>query len=418
MTNSSTRHVIVIGGGIIGAASAHFLDQAGWRVTILERGAFGMGCSHANCGFVCPSHVLPLAMPGAFQQAFKAMIAKDSPFYIKPRFDWALWSWLTGFVRRCNERDMLAAGRAIQPLLDSSRRLYDQLMQTPGLACEWETRGLLFVFQTPSAMNHHAATVKLQREQFGFEARRFDGEAVSELEPALKPGSAGGWLYEGDAHLRPDKLLESWRAHLQSRGVTIREQCAVEGIAGQHGEARALTTSQGRLEADAFVVATGAWTPLLATHLGCKIPIQPGKGYSITMRRPAICPRYPLMFEEHRVAVTPMQSGYRLGSTMEFAGYDTTLNRGRLELLKRGAEHYLREPYTQPVEEEWYGWRPMTYDSLPIIGKSPAYANVWIAAGHNMLGLSMAPATGRLVTELITGTTPHLDPTPYAVTRF
>jgi D-amino-acid dehydrogenase len=418
MTDSSTRHVIVIGGGVIGAACAHFLDQSGCRVTILERGGFGMGCSHANCGFVCPSHVLPLAVPGAFQQAFKAMIAKDSPFYIKPRFDWSLWAWLTGFVRRCNVRDMLAAGRAIQPLLVSSRRLYDELMRSPGLACEWETRGLLFVFQAPTAMNHHADTVELQRQHFGLDARRFDGEAVNELEPALKPGLAGGWLYEGDAHLRPDKLLVSWRSHLEARGVTIREQCAVQGIVGEHGAARALTTSQGEFAADAFVVATGAWTPLLGKHLGCKIPIQPGKGYSITMPRPAICPKIPLMFEEHRVAVTPMQSGYRLGSTMEFAGYDTTLNRRRLEILRRGAEHYLREPHTEPVEEEWYGWRPMTYDSLPIIGKSPAFANVWIAAGHNMLGLSMAPATGRLVAELITGTTPHVDPGPYIPMRF
>ena len=172
------------------------------------------------------------------------------------------------------------------------------------------------------------------------------------------------------------------------------------------------------MAADAFVFATGALTPLLSQHLGCPVPIQPGKGYSITMPRPARCPAVPLIFEEHRVAVTPMQSGYRLGSTMEFAGYDTTLNRRRLDLLKEAARHYLHEPFSAPVEEEWFGWRPMTYDGKPIIDHSPALANVLIAAGHNMLGLSMAPATGRLVAEVLNQEDPHLDLMPYSATRF
>jgi D-amino-acid dehydrogenase len=148
------------------------------------------------------------------------------------------------------------------------------------------------------------------------------------------------------------------------------------------------------------------------------VPIQPGKGYSITMARPARCPTIPLIFDEHRVAVTPMRSGYRLGSTMEFAGYDTSLNRARLNLLREAARHYLHEPLGEPVLEEWYGWRPMTYDGKPIIDRSPALGNVWIAAGHNMLGLSMAPATGRLVAELLDGRPPHIDPAPYSVKRF
>jgi D-amino-acid dehydrogenase len=152
--------------------------------------------------------------------------------------------------------------------------------------------------------------------------------------------------------------------------------------------------------------------------MGCRIPIQPGKGYSITMPRPALCPTLPMIFEEHRVAVTPMQSGYRLGSTMEFAGYDNRLNQRRLALLREGAEVYLREPYGEPVQEEWYGWRPMTPDSVPIIDWSPAYSNVLIAAGHNMLGVSMGPGTGKLVAEILCGAVPHVDRGPYAISRF
>src|SRR5438445_11113267 len=138
----------------------------------------------------------------------------------------------------------------------------------------------------------------------------------------------------------------------------------------------------------------------------------------MTMPRPAVCPTYPLIFEEHRVAVTPFRSGYRLGSTMEFAGYDDTLNRKRLAILTDAAKLYLREPLAEPVQEEWWGWRPMTYDGLPIIDRSPVMANVLIAAGHNMLGLSMAPATGKLVSELMGEVQPHIDPGSYSLKRF
>jgi D-amino-acid dehydrogenase len=152
--------------------------------------------------------------------------------------------------------------------------------------------------------------------------------------------------------------------------------------------------------------------------LGCRIPIQPGKGYSMTMRRPNICPAIPLIFPETRVAVTPWESGYRLGSMMEFAGYDETLRVERLELLKRGAEPFLKEPWTEAVEERWFGWRPMTFDGVPIIDFAPALENVLIAAGHNMIGMSTGPGTGRLVAEMMSRAPTHIDGRCYGLARF
>jgi D-amino-acid dehydrogenase len=405
--------VVIAGCGVIGTACAYYLSRSGWSVTMIDRGEFGKGCSHANCGLVCPSHVLPLAAPGAIGMAVRALFQKNSPFLIKPRLDPTLWSWLFRFARRCNMQDMLEAGRAIQALLLSSRSLFEELIKTEPLDAEWETRGLLFVFRSPAQMEHYAQTDRLQREAFGLAAARHDGDAVVELEPALKPGLAGGWYYSSEAHLRPDKLLSSWRSLLESRGVRVLEHCEFIGFERQGKLARALVTPRGPLHAEAFIIATGAWTPLLHRQLGCRTWIQPGKGYSITMARPAKCPAIPLLFEEHRVAVTPMHSGYRLGSTMEFAGYDTKLNRRRLDLLRAGARPYLQEPFGEPVLEEWYGWRPMTYDGKPIIDRSPVLDNVFLAAGHNMLGLSMAPATGKLIAELLGGAPPHIDPVPY-----
>ena len=416
--STSPRRVVVVGGGVIGIACAHYLARDGREVTVVERGEPGKGTSVGNCGLVCPSHVLPLAEPGVVLKTLRALFARNSPFAIRPRLDPSLWSWLVHFAGRCNERDMLDAARGIQPLLEASLREYGEIIASESLDCEWQTRGLLFAYRSRKAMDAYAPTDRLLGESFHCPAKRLDGEELLALEPSLKPGLAGGWYYHDDAHLRPDKLMSSWRAALQARGVTFLDRCEFRGFRGESGRVRSLATSGGEVEADAVVVATGALTPMLNEHLGARLPIQPGKGYSLTMSRPSICPSVPLIFPETRVAATPFMSGYRLGSTMEFAGYDETIRPERIQLLRDGASPYLREPYHDAQEEEWYGWRPMTYDSLPILDRSPIWANVTIAAGHNMLGLSMAPATGRLVAAMVAGERPFLDVRPYRLSRF
>jgi D-amino-acid dehydrogenase len=409
--------VVVVGAGVIGAACAYYLRLAGRPVTLIEQGEFGRGCSHGNCGFVCPSHVLPLAVPGALRNTLKTLLSRNSPLKVRWQLDPAMWSWFWQFARKCNHHDMLTAAHAIQALLASSRSLYDVLLQATLTDVEWEANGLLFVFRTQAAMDHYAETDVLLRSEFNLGATRYDGGALCELEPALKPGSAGAWHYATDGHLRPDKLMLAWRRVLDSQGVEIRERCNLLDLVVERQLVRRVVTSHGDLAADQVVVATGAWTPRLQLMLRCRIPIQPGKGYSLTMPRPGLCPRLPMIFEEHRVAVTPFASGYRLGSTMEFAGYDTSLNPERLTLLRDAAAIYLREPCAEPTEESWYGWRPMTPDSLPYLGPVPGIENLCVAAGHGMLGVSMSPATGKLVAEIATGQTPHIDPKPYALDR-
>lgn len=417
-THASPGSAVVVGSGVIGTACAYYLMRSGWKVTVIDRGEPAGGSSHANCGFICPSHVLPLAEPGMVGQALRSLLKRNSPFAIKPRLDPALWSWLVHFARRCNERDMMDAGRGIQPLLLSSLDLYRELIRGEALECEFEERGMLFAYRTKAGFESYAATDRLMSEAFDCPARRLDPDELAAMEPALKPDLAGGWYYHDDAHLRPDKLMGAWHAVIDRAGGSVRAHCGLEKLAGSNARATTARTTQGELPGDLFIVATGAWTPQLNEQLGCRIPIQPGKGYSLTMPRPAVCPAIPMIFPETRVAVTPLQSGYRLGSTMEFAGYDESIRPERLQLLKDGAAPYLREPYCEPVEEQWYGWRPMTYDSLPIIDRSPRFDNVYIAAGHNMLGLSMAPATGKLVAEIVNGSTPHIDPKPYRIGRF
>lgn len=415
----SNQRVLVIGGGVIGANCAYFLSRAGYDVTIVDRGEFGKGCSHGNCGFISPSHVLPLAAPGAAKNALLSMLKKNSPFHIKPRLDPSLWMWLLRFARRCNRESQMESARAIYALLHSSRELYEELAKNELSGCEWEARGVLFVFRSREEFEHYGESAARVQEEFGLPVERIESEKVCAFEPAIKCGvAAGAWFQKADAHLRPDKMMKCWRGALDARGVKIIENCDVNRWRRENGRAVAALTSNGEISADYFVLAAGALTPMLKNELGCKIPIQPGKGYSMTMPRPARCPQRPIIFEEDRVAVTPMQSGFRLGSIMEFAGYDSSMRTQRFDLLRNTAQRYLHDPCCEQIEEQWCGWRPMTHDSRPIIGASPAMSNLFIAAGHNMLGVSMGPGTGKLVAEMIRGQSPHIDPAPYSPLRF
>jgi len=416
-----TKRVVVLGGGVIGVSCALELSRAGLNVTLLESQQTGSQASHANCGLICPSHALPLNTPGATGKTLRMMLQRNSPVAVGLRFDPSLWSWLWRFSRNCTHQQMMAAAAANNALLQSSMELYQQAA-ADGLRCEWEHRGGMFVFQSEYEFEKYSKTDKLLREEFDLGAQRFTAAELEASEPALAPGStAGGWKYGGDAHLRPDVLMRSLREKLDQAGVQVLEETPATGIVRDGAGAAAVVAggrNAGEIPADIVVAALGAATPLLGRQLGYKAPVQPGKGYSITMPRPQVCPQIPLLFQEHKVVVTPMQSGYRLGSMMEFRGHDAKFDNRRISMLIESAKLYLREPVCEPIEEHWTGLRPMTNDGMPIIGRCPNWSNVYLATGHGMLGLSMAPGTARLISELVQGETPHVNAAPFRADRF
>ncbi|MAT68217.1 MAG: amino acid dehydrogenase [Planctomycetaceae bacterium] len=417
-TDPEPGSVIVVGGGVVGLACAHYLTDDGLSVTVIDRGAAGGACSAGNCGYICPSHVLPLTEPGAIRMALKSLLNPRAPFRVRPRLSPAMWRWFWQFARRCTHRQMLAAGVHLKAILDSSMSEYRRLVAAEQLACGWESRGLLYVLLTSHGMQEFAATDRLLTEHFGVAARRIEGDQLPELDAALRPGLAGAFLYEDDAHLRPAALTTNWAARLRERGVQIREQCEVEAIVKDGGAVTGLRTNQGVLRAERYVIAAGAWSAQLAGELGCRIPIEPGKGYSVTTTRPEPCPTYPILFPEHRVGATPFADAYRLGSMMEFVGFDDSIPAARIAQLRESAAPYLVTPSGEQEIDRWYGWRPMTPDSLPIIGPAPGLANVLLATGHNMLGMSLATATGKLTAELLAGRSPHIDAAPFSPQRF
>lgn len=423
-------HACVIGGGVVGASAAYYLRRKGWDVTLVERGRLGeLGkggpSSWGNCGYVCPSHVFPLARPGAISSTLPLMLKPNSPFKVRPRLDLHMLSWFARFAS-CSRRPDLVhqTAAALNDLLWASKRDYLDLIRDERIACDLGEIGCLFISRDAEHLDHFEDDNRTIRERFGFGAERVSGEELSRMEPTLREGLGGAWLFRCDAHIRSDLFMAGLLEVLKRRGVRILDQAEASGVETDTSDrVRTLRTTAGDISADAFVLATGAWTPRLAEIAGVRLLIEPGKGYSITYPRASLpaglMPTYPLIFEQDRVAITPFSGGLRVGSTMEFAGYDESVRPERLKLLTDGARKYFRAEFPEPTADadRWFGWRPMTPDGRPFIDFSPKHGNVLIAAGHNMIGMSTGPGTGRVVAEMLSGEPTNFDVGPFRVDR-
>jgi len=416
--DASRSDVLILGGGVIGLACAYYLLKSGATVRILEQGTPGCGSSHGNCGTITPSHAAPLAMPGMLTVALRSMLRADAPLYLNPRFDGPRLRWMLGFARHCNWRDFEHAAHARSAILLRSRRLLAELVRDERLDCEFAEEGELYVYRTHKAFQadeqHHARML----DRLGVVVERLRGEEVEAREPALKPGVVGGLFHPGDARLRPDRYVAELARCVQALGGVIESGARIDQFGTQANRIDDVRTTRGVFHGDRIVMALGAWSPLLASQLGMRLPMQPGKGYSITYSRPAQVPRHALVLREPAVCVTTWDSGFRLGSTMEFSGYAEGLNRTRLDALRRGAAQGLHVPEGPELKEEWWGWRPMSVDEVPIIGPSSRWSNLMLATAHGMLGVSMSAASGELVASMMQGGAPALDPAPYAPARF
>lgn len=410
---------LVVGAGVSGLATALALLDDGRAVTVIDAGRVGGGASHGNCGTLTPSHAPPLARPGTLVRAARWMFTPDAPLYIKPTLDPDALRWLLGFALRCNARDFEASARAKYTLLADSRQRIQQWVQRYALDCEFAETGEDYVFRTHRSMDHQLRDVPLLRE-LGIDVEIVDGPTYEAQDPAFKPGLAGAIRFRGDAALRPDRYVAELARAVRERGGCILEDCPLHALDSGTQDVVA-TTGRGVLHARTAVLATGAWAPRIAEAVGLpwlRRSIQPGKGYSITYSQPGLIPKRPVILYEPSVCVTAWPGGYRLGSTMEFSGYDDRLNQRRLGALERGAAQFLHQPVGPQVHERWFGWRPMSRDDLPLIGRAPGHAHLWMAVGHGMMGVGMSASTGQLLADLIAGRTPCVDPAPFDPARF
>lgn len=411
--------VLIIGGGAIGVCAAHYVREQGRKVTLIDKGEVCSGCSYGNAGLIVPSHNVPLAAPGVISKGLRWMFNPESPFYIKPRLDLDLFSWLWKFRNACDERHVRRARPVLRDLSLASVRLFEGLAGLEGLDFGFERRGLLMLFKGEKGLEEGAEEARGAQE-VGLEVRVLDAGEVRALEPDVRFEVAGGVFYPQDAHLIPDRFVRGLARHVAQKGVEIHASTEALGFETSGRSITTVKTTRGDFVADEIVLAGGSWSPGIVRDLRLKLPIQPAKGYSITFRRPPACPARPLVFAEAKVGVTPMGDAVRFAGTLELAGHDLSINRPRVEAILRAVPNYLPDldPGHLELIEIWRGLRPCTPDGLPFLGRSRAYENLTVAAGHAMIGVSLSPITGRLVSQLVAKENPSIDLSALSVERF
>ncbi len=406
------RSVIICGGGIIGLSCAYYLAREGWRVTVVERNAEGAdSCAHGSAGYISPSHVVPLAAPGMVWKGLKWMLSSRSPFYIKPRLDSDLmrWGWL--FARACTQAHTRRAAPVLRDLCLGGRKLFVELADITGNAFELKTEGLLNLCQTQEGLDHEAHGLAAIANELGVEAQVLDARQTAALEPGAKLAVAGSVYFPIDAHVTPRRLMPALTGLLKEMGVKFAWNTSVYGWRAEGGRIAGVSTTSGDLYADEYVLAGGSWSPSMVAGVGLRLPMQPGKGYSLTIPQPRFQLTKSLILTERRVAVTPMGEQLRFGGTMEISGHSDSVRPERVEQIIAGAQAFFPEMTAADFAgiKPWFGYRPVSPDGLPYIGRMGRYANLSTASGHAMLGLTMAPISGLLISEILSGRKPSVD---------
>jgi D-amino-acid dehydrogenase len=400
--------ILIIGGGVIGVCVAYYLRQRGASVTLVEKGEIAAGASYGNAGWVVPSHSIPLPTPDAVKNGLKWMLNPASPFYIKPRLDLDLLAWLLKFAMAARPGPMHRAIPVLRDLNLASRYLFDVLAAVPGLHFDYHQQGMLMAYKTPegyAGAKHEADLL----HRYGLACELLSADQTLAIAPMLKPNLAGGLFFPDDAHMNPALFVRNLAAHAQAMGVTILTHTEVTGFDVDTGHIKAVQTSNGAIEVQQVVLAAGAWSPLVARELNLHLPVQAGKGYSVTLNRPANAAQFPIGLAEARVVTSPYENSFRLAGTMELGGMNLDKNQRRIDAIVQAARANFEGLEAIETTEVWQGLRPCTPDGLPVIDRAPDLKNLILATGHAMMGLSLGPITGKLVAQLACGEKPSID---------
>lgn len=408
---SSSPHVVIVGAGIIGLCSALYCARKGLTVTVIDRQpAQHDGCSFGNAGMIVPSHFVPLAAPGMVALGLKWMWNPESPFYIKPRLNRDLLDWGWKFWRSATPEHVRRSAPLLRDLNFASRTEYERFAAEPGQDFGLVRQGLLMLCRTPHTLDDEAKYAA-QANTLGVPAEVLDARQTAALDPDITMAVAGSVYFPKDCHLSPGRFMAGLQAECGRLGVQFLWNAEVTELRRTGSQLDEVVTTQGAVPVGELVLAGGSWSPQLTEQLGLTLPMQAGKGYSLTLPKPRQLPRLCSILTEARVAVTPMGTSLRLGGTMEIAGLNEDINPVRVQGIIKAVPQYFPEFRVGDFEgiQPWRGLRPCSPDGLPYLGRTRQYRNLTLATGHAMMGLSLGPITGKLVSELVTGDQPSFD---------
>jgi len=413
--------VLVIGGGIIGLCSAYSLVKRGFKVTVLERSPIDSGgCSHGNAGMVVPSHFVPLAAPGMIGLGLRMMWNPKSPFGFQFSLKPSLISWVLRFMQNANKRHVDVCAPVLRDLNLASRKSYESMAVELGAGVGMTTRGLLMICRDQSTLNEEGHMAE-KAHTLGLRAKVVSGADLALLDPSITIKAAGAVHFVDDCHLSPHDFMRSLQEHLENAGVEFIYDAEVSSFEIKANSISSVVTSKGAFDADEFVLATGSWSENVAAQLKLNLPVQAGKGYSMTLKSPVQLPTLCSILTEARVAVTPMNGALRFAGTMEIGASGTGINLNRVKGIIESIPEFFPAFNEQSFEQEpvWSGLRPCSPDGMPYVGRTRAAKNLTIATGHAMMGFSLGPVTGQLVSQIISGDSPSiplplLDPDRFA----
>jgi D-amino-acid dehydrogenase len=415
---SPPRKVVVVGAGIAGLCCAYYLRQRDVDVVLVDGEPVGSrkASSWGNGGWICPAQAGPLPEPGLTIYGLRALLDADSALYFKPSYLPRLAPWLARFWTYCNERDFERGTAALAELGKPVFELVDGMVAD---GIEFELHKLGMICATAEAKDAQKVLDSLKpMRSFGYDLPDglLLGDDLHALEPALSERVTAGFYYEEQWHVRANTMTVGIASRLRELGVEILSGAQVESFDTQNEVVRAVRTSAGDFGADTFVLAAGSWTQPLAAKLGCRFPMEPGKGYSFFVK-PKTVPSHGVLFSDIHAGATPLGDLARLSGTMEFSGYNLDIDQRRIDNILRLAKDYieLEEPnYREP----WTGMRPLTPDGLPVVDRAQPFANAYVATGYSMLGMTVAPPAGQALTEFIlSGERPPVLE-PFRVDRF
>ena len=412
-----SKKIIIIGGGIIGLSTAYYLQKEGHHVSIIDKANFSEGTSHINAGYITPSHIISLAAPGMITKGIKWMFDATSPFYVKPRLDVDFLKWSLAFKRSATAKKVEKAIPVIKEINLLSRELYQEIKESKEFNFSYQHKGLLMYYQTDKA-GAEEWKVGQRAIKEGLKVEHLSKEEVQKIEKNIDLNIKGAVYYHSDAHMTPNEFMPQLKAYLEKKGVAFFAKEEVKSIDIKEDKVLSVSTNNQILKADEFVIAAGSWSQNFAKKLDIDIPIQAGKGYSINLKKETNI-TIPAILIEAKVAVTPMNGFTRLAGTMEIGGINHKINPVRVNSIARATENYYPNVKVNQQEKEHAkcGLRPCSPDGLPYIGKSSKCKNVTFATGHAMMGWSLGPATGKLVSEIISDKKTALDLSPFSVDR-
>jgi D-amino-acid dehydrogenase len=405
------ERVAVIGGGVVGLTTAYYLRAAGVEVVVVERDRVGSGASRGNAGEVCPGTCVPLPAPGVISASLRTLHRRDSALFVRPQLSLPLARFLLGFALSARSAPFAAGVRALSELARGAVEQYREIA-ADGVKFVINDRPYLSVYRDRATAE--GALAELRRwcgDHLAVPQRVLDQEELSAIEPCLA-GGASGYALEGQIVIDTSTYVDSLTERLRAGGTEILEGTRVTQIRTRPTGV-ALATTCETVRADAAVLTSGIWSTALARTVGARIPIFPGKGYSFSVPIESR-PTHLIALDAAHVGVVPLGESTRLAGTMELDSHHDRFDRRRIEAIIAAARPHLRGVDWEQRTAEWVGPRPMTANGLPFIGALDRSARLIVAAGHNMLGVTLAPGTGRAVARLLTGGEPGLDLAPFA----